>query len=226
MCTRLALSVEKTLDSGYFPLVVGGDHSCAIGTWSGVHRWMGNRGELGLIWIDAHMDSHTFATTPSGALHGMPLACLLGYGDKQLTGIGTGLPKLHPEHVCLLGARSFEAGEAKLLKQLGVRVITMEEIRTRGIEATLAEALDIARNGTAGYGVSLDLDVLDPAEEPGVGSPEPNGLSCLELERAMHQLRHDSTLLAMEIVEYNPHHDRNFITANAAGILFRAALES
>lgn len=225
LCLRLADRVQIALESGHFPLVVGGDHSCAIGTWSGVHQWLGERGSLGLIWIDAHMDSHTFITTPSGALNGMPLACLLGYGEQGLTAIGTAEPKLHPEHVCLLGARSFEKGEAALLKKLGVRVISMDEIRQRGVTATLAEAMAVTRNGTAGYGVSLDLDVLDPAEEPGVGSPVPGGLLCSELEQALRQLRDDPAMLAMEIVEYNPHHDRGLLTARAAGALFRAALE-
>lgn len=224
LCNRLADRVQDTLDSGHFPVVVGGDHSCAIGTWSGVHQWLDGRGPLGLIWIDAHMDSHTFATTPSGALNGMPLACLLGYGEPSLTAIMTAAPKLLPQHVCLMGVRSFEAGEAALLQKLGVRVIGMEEIRQRGAAATLAEAMAIARDGTAGYGVSLDLDVLDPAEERGVGSPAPDGLLCRELEQALRQLRDDPALLALEIVEYNPHHDRGLLTARAAGALFRAAL--
>jgi len=224
LCTGLAARVRGLLEAGIFPLVVGGDHSCAVGTWSGVHQWLGNRGALGLVWIDAHMDSHTFATTPSGALNGMPLACLLGQGEKELTGIGGPGPKLRPEHVCLLGVRSCEEGEAAFLKGLGVRVIGMEEIRGRGMDATLAEAVAIASGGTAGYGVSLDLDVLDPAEEPGVGSPEPRGVRCAELEQALRRLRGDPALLAMEIVEYNPYHDRGLLTASAAKALFRAVL--
>ena len=155
----------------------------------------------------------------------MPLACLLGYGEPALTGLVAAEPKLRPEHVCLLGVRSFEEGEAALLKMLGVRVIVMDEIRRRGVAATLAEAMAVARNGTAGYGVSLDLDVLDPAEEPGVGSPAPDGLSCSELEQALRLLRDDPAMLAMEIVEYNPHLDRGLLTARAAGALFRAALK-
>jgi len=225
LSTRLAARVEEELNAGHFPLVIGGDHSCAIGTWSGVHQWLGARGPLGLIWIDAHMDSHTYATTPSGALHGMPLACLLGYGEPELTTIDGAEPKLRPQHVCLLGVRSYEAGEAALLKKLGVRVITMQEIRSRGVTEMLTEAITIARNGTAGYGVSIDLDVLDPEEEPGVGSPAPGGLLCGELEQALRLLRDDPLMLAMEIVEYNPHHDRGLLTARAAGALFRAALE-
>lgn len=224
LCARLANRVQDALETGDFPVVVGGDHSCAIGTWSGVRQWLGERGALGLIWIDAHMDSHTFVTTLSGALNGMPLACLLGHGEAVLTGVGGAAPKLRPEHVCLLGVRSFEAGEAALLRQLGVRVIGMEEIRRRGMASVLAEAREIAGNGTAGYGVSLDLDVLDPAEESGVGNPEPEGVRCRELEQALRQLRGDPALLAMEFMEYNPHHDRGLCTAKAAGALFRAVL--
>jgi arginase len=226
LCTRLAERVRLTLARGRFPLVVGGDHSCAIGTWSGVYRWLDGRGPLGLIWLDAHMDSHTFATTPSGALHGMPLACLLGHGEPALTSILEILPKLRPEHICLLGVRSYEAGEAALLRRLGVRVISMDEVRERGLAATLDEAISIARNGTAGFGVSLDLDVLDPTEDPGVGSPAPGGIRCHELEQALHRLRGDPALLAMEIVEYNPHRDRDCLTARAADALFRAVLSA
>lgn len=221
---RLAGVVRQTLDEGQFPLVVGGDHSCAIGTWSGVQRWLDGRGALGLIWIDAHMDSHTFATTPSGALHGMPLACLLGYGEHELLESFADVPKLRPEQVCLIGVRSYEQGEAALLQRLGVRVILMQEIRERGLEAALEEAAAIARNGTAGFGISIDLDALDPEEEPGVGSPAPGGLPCRELERALRRLRGDPALLALEIVEYNPHRDRDQLTAQAAGALFRAVL--
>jgi arginase len=222
LCTRLAHRVESDLAAGTFPLVIGGDHSCAIGTWSGARQWLG--GPLGLLWLDAHMDSHTFATSPSRAVHGMPLAALLGYGAPALTSIESDLPKLNPQHVCLLGVRSFEAGEAALLKKLGVRVIGMDEVRRRGVADALTEAMAIVTNGTAGYGVSIDLDVLDPAEEPGVGTPEPGGLTCHELELALRQLRNDPALLAMEIVEYNPHHDRAQLTAKAAGALFRAVM--
>ncbi len=222
LCGRVAQRVAGELAAGNFPLVAGGDHSCAIGTWSGVRHWL--RAPLGLIWVDAHMDSHTFATSPSRALHGMPLACLLGRGEPALTELLSPGPKLRPEHVCLLGVRSYEAGEAALLRQLGVRIIKMEEIRARGLKAAFAEALAIARTGTAGYGVSVDLDALDPAEEPGVGSPAPGGLKRHDLEEALHPLRHDPQFLALEIAEYNPHRDRHGLTARAAGALFRAAL--
>ncbi len=222
LCARLAQSVRAELAAGNFPLVAGGDHSCAIGTWSGVRQEL--HGPLGLIWVDAHMDSHTYATSPSKALHGMPLACLLGRGERILRELISPEPKLRPEHVCLLGVRSFEAGEAALLKELRVRVIGMEEIRRRGFGPVFAEALAIAAGGTDGYGISVDLDALDPAEEPGVGSPAPGGLSRRELEEALRMVHGDPKFLAMEIAEYNPHRDKRRITALAAGGLLRAVL--
>jgi arginase len=222
LCARLADEVAGVLRAGHFPLVVGGDHSCAIGTWSGVHRALIEAGPIGLIWIDAHMDSHTFATTPSGQIHGMPLACLLGHGEATLTGIDGAEAKLRPEHVCLIGVRSFEAGEAALLHRLGVRVYDMEEIRRRGLSAVFDEALAIVRQGTAGFGVSVDLDALDPGEEPGVGTPVPGGLRRAELADALSHLRGDRGFVAMEIVEYNPRRDRRHATADAAGSLLDA----
>ncbi len=220
--TRLAAEVESVLQAGHFPLVVGGDHSCAIGTWSGVHHALASTGPIGLIWIDAHMDSHTFATTPSGQIHGMPLAALLGHGEAALTAIDGPEAKLRPEHVCLIGVRSFEAGEAALLQRLGVRVFGMTEIRRRGLAAVFDEALTIVRHGTAGFGVSVDLDALDPEEEPGVGSPVPGGLHRDELAAALSRLRDDPAFVAMEIAEYNPRRDRRHTTANAAGALLDA----
>ncbi|MGE5319058.1 MAG: arginase [Hyphomicrobiaceae bacterium] len=219
---RLAAEVERVLKAGHFPLVVGGDHSCAIGTWSGVHRALADQGPVGLIWVDAHMDSHTFATTPSGQIHGMPLACLLGHGEAALTAIDGAEAKLLPEHVCLLGVRSFEAGEAALLHRLGVRVFDMVEIRRRGLGAVFDAALAIVRRGTAGFGVSVDLDALDPAEEPGVGTPVPGGLHRAELAAALSKLRGDPAFVAMEIVEYNPRRDHGHATAEAAGALVSA----
>lgn len=216
---QLAAEVERVLQAGNFPLVVGGDHSCAIGTWSGVHRVLSDRGPIGLIWIDAHMDSHTFATTPSGQIHGMPLAALLGHGDAALTGIEGMEAKLRPEHVCLIGVRSYEAGEAALLHGLGVRVFEMDEVRRRGLAEVFEEALTIVRQGTAGFGVSVDLDALDPEEEPGVGTPVPGGLRRAELAAALSRLRGDPGFVAMEIVEYNPRRDRGHATADAAGAL-------
>ena len=222
LAARLAAEVEAVLDAGHFPLVVGGDHSCAIGTWSGVHRALVEKGPVGLIWIDAHLDSHTFATTPSGQIHGMPLAALLGHGEPTLTAIDGPEPKLRPEHVCLIGVRSFEAGETALLQRLGVRVFQMDEIRRRGLPEVFEAALSIVRQGTAGFGVSVDLDALDPEEEPGVTTPVANGLCRAELAAALSRLRDDPAFVAMEIAEYNPRRDRGRATADAAGALVEA----
>ncbi len=152
----------------------------------------------------------------------MPLAALLGHGAAALTAINGAEAKLRPEHVCLIGARSFEAGEAALLQRLGVRVFQMDEIRRRGLADVFDEALSIVRPGTAGFGVSVDLDALDPDEEPGVGTPVANGLCRAELAAALSRLRGDPAFVAMEIAEYNPRRDRGRATAHAAGALLDA----
>ncbi|HLF96171.1 MAG TPA: ornithine--oxo-acid transaminase [Methylococcaceae bacterium] len=219
---RLAREVAEAVQAGERFAVLGGDHSSAIGTWSGASLALRESGPLGLIWIDAHLDSHVPATSPSGALHGMPLACLFGYGDSALTGIGGAGRKLSPERTCLIGVRSFEAGEHALLQGLGVRVYFMEEVLTRGLEAIFAEALAIARNG-AGFGVSIDLDAIDPRDAPGVATPEPGGIRGEELLRVLPQLRDCPDFLGIEIAELNPSLDRNRSTAYLAADLLLAA---
>jgi hypothetical protein len=158
----------------------------ATGTWSGAAAALRPRGALGLLWIDAHMDAHRPHTSPSGNLHGMPLACLLGHGEPALATLA-GAPALAPAHVCLVGVRSYEAEEAQLLEQLGVRVFLMDEVRRRGLPAVLREAHAVVTRGTAGFGVTLDVDAVDPQEAPGVGTPAPGGLRAgsllAELER-------------------------------------------
>ena len=226
LCERLADKVSGMVVNDSLPIVLGGDHSCAIGTWSGVSIATRQSGPLGLIWIDAHMDSHTPETSPSGALHGMPLACLLGYGITSLVELGGFYPKLLPQHVCLVGVRSFEAGESELLKQLGVRIFFMDEVHRRGVSAVMQDALNIVQNGTAGFGVSIDLDALDPFEDPGVGSPSPDGIMGVELLNALKQTKECVNLLGIEIVEYNPDRDQNAATANRAIQLLAAMLPS
>jgi len=215
VAAQLADSVAQHLAQGDFPLVIGGDHSCAVGTWSGVKRALGAQARLGLIWIDAHMDSHTVATSSTQHIHGMPLASLLGHGDARLTGVAGAGPKLLPEDVCLIGVRSFESEEAALLKQLGVRVYFMHEVRRRGLSDVFAEALQRVGEHTTGYGISIDLDALDPAEGPGVGTPVPGGLLRAEITDALVLAHGDEKLLAVEIVEYNPYLDEHFVTARA-----------
>ena len=211
----LAKGVHGILAEGSFPLVIGGDHSCAIGTWSGVHAHVSAAGRFGLLWIDAHMDSHTFRTSPSKAIHGMPLACLLGFGHYRLTQVMSAGPKIQPQDLCLIGVRSFESGEAALLRRLGVRVYFMSDVRRRGLHEVFSEAVALVSKETVGYGISLDIDALDPVEEPGVGSPVPDGLLESDLSAALKSIHADKKLLALEIVEYNPHRDRNNVTAKA-----------
>lgn len=224
LCSRLCEDVYQTLRRGDLPLVVGGDHSCAIGVWSGVKRYLGREREMGLLWFDAHLDSHTKHTSYSGALHGMPLACLLGVGDTRLTGLGVAGPKVSPKRVAVFGARSFEPEEADLLGRLGVRVFTRGEIEQRGMVRCLEEALAIASQGTDGFGISIDLDVFDPSQAPGVGSPEPEGLEPRHLLFALAHLRGDPRLLGVEISEYNPDRDKNQRTAALAAKIVAALL--
>ena len=172
-CQKLAKNVSILVENKQFFTVFGGDHSSAIGTWSGVHHALKSQGKLGLIWIDAHMDSHTPHTSPTGNIHGMPLACLLGYGMPLLINMLDEEPKLKPEHVCLIGIRSFEAGEAALLKELKVRIFYIEEVIERGLAAVMEDAIKIASTGTAGFGVTIDIDSMDPSDAPGTGVVEP-----------------------------------------------------
>ncbi|PWB49082.1 MAG: arginase [Nitrosomonadales bacterium] len=209
LSATLAGEVSATVERGRLPLVIGGDHSCAIGTWSGAALALKKHGPLGLIWIDAHMDSHTPETTPSGAIHGMPLAALLGYGAPELVSIAAFSPKILPAHVCLIGIRSFESGEADLLQRLGVRVFFMAEVQRRGIATVMKDALAIALQGTAGFGVSIDLDAFSPEESPGVGTPVKHGLHHLELDQVLRGILHHPRLAALELAEYNPQRDRN-----------------
>ncbi|TAK47875.1 MAG: arginase [Xanthobacteraceae bacterium] len=182
---------------------IGGDHSCAIGIWSGVAEARRSSGPLGLIWIDAHMDMHVPGTSHSGAINGMPAAVLLGHGFPELTAIAR-VPAIKARHICLVGVRSFEPEEAELMEGLGIRVIGINEVRRHGIEAALAEARAIATDGTCGYGVSLDLDAFDPADAPGVGTPVPEGIRANGFLDQWRVLCRDPACCGIEIAEYNP----------------------
>lgn len=211
-CQSLAAAVSQVLAKQHFFTVLGGDHSCAVGTWSSVQQALASKGPLGLIWIDAHMDSHTPETSRTGNIHGMPLASLLGYGEAALTKLSNNTPKILPEHLCLIGTRSFESGEAELLKKLKVRIFYMDEIKRRGLEAVMAEARQIVSQGTAGYGVSIDIDSIDPNDAPGTGVAEPGGIAAADLCRAVSLLANDKNLIGAEIVEFDPHRDKNQVT--------------
>jgi len=165
------------------------------------------------LWIDAHLDSHTPETSYSGAIHGMPLACLLGRGDKRLLGLGIQGAQLDPLHTVVLGPRSWEPEEAALLDRMGVRVIGEDEIGQRGLAACFAEAAAVVTGAANGFGITLDLDAFDPAAAPGVGSPEPDGLRVSAVRDGLRRLACSGGLRALEIAEYNPDRDRHGITA-------------
>ena len=212
----LADATAHSVHQGHVPVVIGGDHSCAIGTWSGVANALRPKGPLGLIWIDAHLDSHTPQTSDSGAIHGMPLAALLGHGAAALTQIRDAAPKLLPEHVVVIGARSYEPAERALLDLLGVRVIDAAEVARSGLRAVMADAIRQVKSGTAAFGVTLDLDAFDPAVAPGVGTPETDGLTAHGMAQALAACARDARFAAFELVEYNPRHDKGGITAHLA----------
>jgi arginase len=216
---RLAASVRPAIARGSLPLVVGGDHSCALGTWSAAAEALRPRGRVGLVWVDAHLDSHTPQTSDTQALHGMPLAALMGHGPSELTAIGATRPKIDPRDVVLVGVRSYEPGEAALIERLGVRVMDMDEVRARGFAACLREAVARATASTAGWGLSFDLDALDPADAPGTGTPVPGGIALRDAVAGIVALAQDARLVAAEIVEYNPFHDPTRKTAAAVAAL-------
>ncbi len=212
---RIADTVQRAMRNGEFPIVLEGDHSNAVGVWNGVYQGLG-RVPLGLLWIDAHMDAHTPQTSPSGAWHGMPIAALLGHGPKELCQLTQAAPILLPEHVALIGTRSAEAGERALLKRLNVRVFEIEEVRDRGLKEVVSEALAHVTRDVEGFGVSLDLDVLDPSAAPGVGSPVSGGLTLEDLLEALDLIAHQKKLRAFELSEYNPSRDPRHTTRACA----------
>lgn len=204
VCGALMPLVRDSVRQKECPVIIGGDHSCAIGTWSGVAQALRPDGPLGLVWIDAHMDSHVPETSPSGAYHGMPLAALMGYGDPRLTAITEHGGVLDPANLSIVGVRSYEPEEAALLEKLGVRVYFMEDIARLGLRRVLEAAVGAVSGRTAGIGVSIDLDAVDPSDAPGVGSPVPGGLRADDLLAALSTARRRSDFTALEVVEYNP----------------------
>ncbi|WP_374476357.1 ornithine--oxo-acid transaminase [Zoogloea sp.] len=222
MLHDLADEVAAICLDNAIPLVLGGDHAIGAGTWRGVSRALAHRGKLGLIWIDAHLDAHTDRSTHSGNIHGMPLAALLGIGDENLTGLPG--PHLDPAKVAIVGARSWEPEELVLLNRLGVRIFTMAEVNRRGLPAVLCEAMSIAREGTAGFGVSVDLDSMDCAALPATTCLVPDGLDPQDLVDNLHGLRSCADLVALEIVEYVPSRDRDGSGARWVMELAAAAL--
>ncbi|WML29368.1 arginase [Neobacillus sp. OS1-32] len=197
----LAEKVDEIIQSGAFPLILGGDHSIAIGTLAGGAKHYQN---LGVIWYDAHGDLNTAETSPSGNIHGMPLAVSLGIGHPLLTGIGGYSPKVKPENVVIIGARSLNEGERILIKEKGIKVFTMHEIDRLGMSRVMEETIAYLKDKTDGVHLSLDLDGIDPSECPGVGTPVIGGISYRESHLAMEMLEESNLITSAEFVEVNP----------------------
>lgn len=221
---RLADRVEGASGRGAFPLVLGGDHSIAIGTISGLVRGFRAREErLGVVWVDAHTDMNTSATSPSGNIHGMPLACLLGRGPPALTTeMLDGGPALDPADVAIIGVRDVDPTETALVRELGVRVYTMSELDARGTARCLREAFAHVQRHTSGVHLSFDLDGVDPRHAPGVGTPVPGGISLRESHLLCEMAAQTGRLVGMEMVELNPTQD----VGNQTGELARWLIES
>lgn len=224
-CRQLAERVEKIVDKGTIPLVLGGDHSVAIGTIAGISHSFRKRGQsAGVIWVDAHSDMNTPRTSPSGNVHGMPLACVIGQGPKPLTHLFGYAPKVNPANVVLVGIRDVDMTERSIVKKSGVTVFTMRHIDEMGMSEVMSQALQIAGDGVDGIHISLDMDGVDPDEAPGVGTPVPGGITYREAHLAMEMVCDSRRLVSMEVVEVNPVLDVANRTANLAVELVMSAM--
>lgn len=206
-CEGIASETLDLVEQKKFFLTLGGDHACAIGTWSGGKAGLPDDTRMGMIWIDAHMDAHTFDTSPSGNIHGMPVAALLGHGDDRLVEMAGVAPKIAPDAICQIGVRSYEDGEEALLKKLGVRVYLMDEVKQRGFQTCFEEALAKVQKNSDVFGISIDLDGFDPKDAPAVDVPEPDGLLAKDVLPVLQKLRGQKNLIGLEVVEFNPHKD-------------------
>jgi arginase len=224
-CARLAEMVEGVLRRDRAPLVLGGDHSVAMGTIAGLSRYYYQRQRrLGLIWIDAHADMNTPDSSPSGNVHGMPLACIIGNGPEELTGLAGPLPMIEPANVAIVGLRSVDEIERLNVRGAGVHPFTMRDIDERGMTAVMQQAIHVASSGTTGFHVSLDMDAVDPSEAPGVGTPVPGGLTYREAHLAMELIGDSGLMTSVEVVEVNPVMDIANRTALLAVELMMSAL--
>jgi arginase len=218
-CVELRQRVAAIARADQFPLVLGGDHSIAMGSLAGL---LDARGDIGVLWIDAHGDINTPETSPSGNVHGMPLAAILGQAGLG-SRLGWGERRVRAERVVLFGTRTLDAGERQIIRELGVRMFTMNEIDQKGVPAAVREAMDVLA-GPGGVHVSLDMDAIDPLEAPGVGTPWPGGLTYREAHLAMELLADAGLVTSMEVVEVNPIHDHENRTGRLAEELILSAL--
>jgi arginase len=217
VCDELRLEVERSLGEGLTPVVLGGDHSLGIGSVSGASNHFHRKAQsLGLIWFDAHGDFNTPETTPSGNIHGMSLAVLHGLGDPDLVGLGGRAPKMDARNTVLLGVRDLDPAERDLLRRSGMTVFTIREIDERGMRDIVSEAVRVAGSGTAGIHLSFDLDVVDPEDAPGTGTPVDGGISYREAHLAMEILGDLADIVSVDLVEVNPLLDQRNATGRLA----------
>lgn len=211
---QLGQEVQHALEQKHYICILGGDHSCGIGTWSGAKATYPEQ-SLGLIWVDAHLDAHTHQTSHSGNIHGMPVAALLGYGAPELTRLFTTSPKILPQHLIYIGIRSFEPEEAELVQNLGIQVYDMQAVKKKGIHLIMQQACAYLSEHTDHFGLSVDLDGLDPHDAPGVGTPEPEGINANEFCLSIQSLaKRYPNFIGLEVAEFNPKRDHNNLTAS------------
>jgi arginase len=216
-CSKHAELVLKTLEAGKVPLTLGGDHSVAAGTMAGLAEFYRRQNQkVGLIWIDAHTDFNTPDTSPSGNVHGMPLAAIMGLGPAELANIFGFSPKVEPESCVIIGARDIDSSERENVRHAGIDVYTMRDIDERGMRTVMEETLRTVGRGTAGYHVSVDMDWIDPEDAPGVGTPVRGGATYREAHLAMEIIADHGRMLSFEIVEVNPVIDEHNRTADLA----------
>jgi arginase len=224
-CERLGELVAQGLAQGKTPLVLGGDHSIAVGTVAGVSRFFyESTRKIGLVWLDAHADMNTPQSSPSGNVHGMPLACCAGVGPDALARMFGFSPKVDPANIALLGIRDVDPLEGENVRKTGVRTFTMREIDERGMRTVIDEAIAIATRGTAGFHLSLDMDFVDPQYAPGVGTPVRGGVTYREAHLAMEVICDSGHMVSMEVVEVNPVIDEVNRTADLAVELILSAM--
>jgi arginase len=225
VCQELCLCVEQSLSRGRFPLCIGGDHSIAIGSINGAAKYFHRQGSpLGLIWVDAHADMNTPATSPSGNVHGMPLSAVLGLGHEKLTSIGDSASRLRPENVALIGIRNLDEGEKAFVRQTGIHYFTMTDIDQRGMYPVITDALKRLSERCGAIHLSFDLDSVDPLWAPGVSTPVPGGLTYREAHLMLETVASAGLLRSMDFVELNPMYDNNHQTSRLCIELALSAL--
>jgi len=214
ICKNLAAMVRAALNEGMLPVVLGGDHSIATGTVAGAASYFHQEGRrIGIIWLDAHADMNTPESSPSGNVHGMPLAAIIGSGPPELTDLAGFKPMVEPRHVALIGTRDLDPKERRLAKESGAHIFTMRDIDERGMREVMTEALRFANDDTAGIAVSLDMDFIDPSDAPGVGTPVRGGVTYREAHLALEMIADSRAMISFELVEINPVIDLHNTTA-------------